>query len=356
MSAVVSITDNGTTATINVNLKEGAATAASVPSLDNLIGGAYVPPTTGEYMPVLAPATGEVIGNVAVSGAEDVEAAVLAARAALPGWRSLTCKSRAAVMFKFQQLMVTHMDELVDLIMLEGGKNRQEAVGDVAKGNETVEWACSMPQLMPGQLLAVSRGITCHDTRDPLGIVTCIVPFNFPSMVPMWTCPIALTAGNCVILKPSEKVPLTMNRISQLLKEAGLPDGVFQIVNGSVPTVNALVDHPDVKAVTFVGSSKVAEIVAKRCRAINKRVLALGGAKNHLVALPDCDAEMCARDIVASFAGCAGQRCMAASVLLLVGDTGDLLDRVCAKAAALVAGQQNGQVTIIIALTSRLYP
>lgn len=177
-------------------------------------------------------------------------------------------------------------------------------------GNETVEWSTSLPQLATGKILEVSKGITCYDHRAPLGVVAAIVPFNFPFMVPMWTIPISLTMGNCVILKPSEKVPMTMTRVAELLTQAGVPPGVFQIVHGAVEVVTAICDHPDIDAVTFVGSSKVAEIVATKCRGHNKRVLALGGAKNHLIALPDCDVGMTTRDIVASFAGCCGQRCM----------------------------------------------
>ena len=173
-----------------------------------------------------------------------------------------------------------------------------------------MEWATSLPQLSVGKILEVSKGITCYDHRSPVGVVAAIVPFNFPFMVPMWTIPISLTMGNCVILKPSEKVPITMDRVSQLLIQAGLPPGVFQIVHGAVDVVNAICENPNIDAVTFVGSSKVAEIVTSKCHSIHKRVLALGGAKNHLIALPDCDIGMTTRDIVASFAGCCGQRCM----------------------------------------------
>ena len=238
---------------------------------------------------VECPGTGEVIGTVAASGASDVDAAVAAAQVAQPRWAAMTSKERAAIMLKWHHLIDENIEELSELLILENGKNKTEAVGDVAKGNETVEWACSMPQLLQGKTLEVSSGVVCSDVRDPLGVVACIVPFNFPAMVPLWTTPIALGAGNCVILKPSEKVPMTMHRIVKLAVRAGMPPGVLQMVNGTVPVVEALCDHPGVKAVTFVGSSRVAEIVAQRCRAINKRVLALGGAKNHLVALPDCD-------------------------------------------------------------------
>ena len=249
--------------------------------------------------------------------------------------------------------MYEHKQALVDAIVLENGKNEAEALGDVAKGLETVEWACSMPQLISGDILKVSRGVTCHDVNEPVGVVACVVPFNFPFMVPMWTVPIALAAGNCVILKPSEKVPLTMQITAHLMKAAGIPDGVFQIVHGDVVAVQSICDHPDIVAVSFVGSSKVAEIVSKRCRALNKRVLALGGAKNHLVALDDCDVEMASRDIVASAFGCLGQRCMAASVLILVGDCEKLLQRVVERASALKAGQKKGQIGPVINAASQ---
>jgi len=211
-----------------------------------------------------------------------------------------------------------------------------------------------MPQQYPGNIAQVSTGIYCQDFREPLGVVSCIVPFNFPVMVPMWTVPIALTAGNCVILKPSEKVPMTMRLVAELLTQAGVPPGVFNMVQGTAEVVNTLCDHPRIPAVTFVGSSRVAELVAQRCRALNKRVLALGGAKNHLVALPDCDAAACARDIVASFAGCAGQRCMAASVLLLVGEQPKLLEQVCELAKKLKPGQKDGEMGPVIDGASKL--
>jgi len=190
--------------------------------------------------------------------------------------------------------------------------------------------------------LEVAGGVECKDYRDPIGVVASIVPFNFPAMVPMWTLPIAIATGNTLILKPSEKVPLTITYMVALFKEAGLPDGVINIVNGGLDAVNGICDHPDIKAVTFVGSSRVAEIVAKRCRNLNKKVLALGGAKNYLIALPDCHVDMTSTDVMKSFAGCSGQRCMAASVLLVVGaakGNNDLIDAVVAKSSALTPGQ-----------------
>ena len=289
----------------------------------------------------------------AMSDGQDVKKAVASASVAFESWSNLTIKTRAGIMMKFHSLVQKHADELAKLIVLENGKNYTEALADVAKGNETVEYACSLPQLAQGKTLEVSRGVMCQDRRDPLGVVACIVPFNFPFMVPMWTTPIALVMGNCVVLKPSEKVPLTMRRVAELMEEAGFPPGVFNMVNGGVEAVNEIIDHPDVKAVTFVGSSPVADIVATRCRNLNKRCTALGGAKNHLIALPDCELESAARDIVVSFAGCAGQRCMAASVLLVVGGGEELLKIVVEKAAALKHGTEPGCMGSVIDANSK---
>lgn len=254
-------------------------------------------------------------------------------------------------MLKFHSLVKDHAQELAELIVQENGKNIVEALADVAKGNETVEYACSLPQLAQGKTLKVSSAVNCMDRRDPLGVVASIVPFNFPFMVPMWTMPIALVMGNTMVLKPSEKVPLTMYRTVELLKEAGVPDGVVNLVQGGRDAVEAIIDHPDVSAVTFVGSSPIAKVVASRCNTLQKRCTALGGAKNHLVALPDCDLEETARDIVVSSAGCAGQRCMAASVLLLVGEGAkqdQLLDLVVEKAKAIEKGVGKGQLGPVI--------
>merc|ERR1719181_1335576 len=211
------------------------------------------------------------------------------------------------------------MDHIVSLVVKEHGKCSAEAKAEVMKGIETLEWATSLPQEIVGRYLEVSRGITCREMRDPIGVVVSIVPFNFPAMVPMWTLPIALGCGNAVILKPSEKVPLTMEYIAGLMKKAGVPDGIFQTLNGTRTTVETLVDHPDVKAVTFVGTSTVAKSLQDRCNALGKRASCLGGAKNHLVILPDADFDMCSSDIMNSFAGSTGQRCMAASVCIQVG-------------------------------------
>ena len=244
--------------------------------LQNFINGEFVPSSGTVAIDVVSPADGKVVSRCPMSTSADVETAVAAGVEAFQSWKTTTIKQRTTILLKFHALVNQHANELAELIVKENGKNITEALADVAKGNETVEWACSLPQLAPGRLLEVSRGIQCCEYRDPLGVVGCIVPFNFPVMVPMWTFPIALTMGNCVILKPSEKVPGAMMRVVELLKEAGLPDGVFQIVHGGVEVVNALCESESVAAVSFVGSSKVAQIVFDKCNATNKRVLALG--------------------------------------------------------------------------------
>ncbi|KAJ8328020.1 hypothetical protein QVD99_006251 [Batrachochytrium dendrobatidis] len=294
------------------------------------------------FLPVTSPATGSVIAHVPLSTVEDVDAAVLSAQTSYESWSSRTVKDRVQILVRFHQLVIKHSKKLAELIMLEHGKTFTEAMGEISKGNETVEYAMSMPQVSQGKILEVSRGVHCHDVRKPLGVVVSIVPFNFPFMVPMWTLPIAIASGNSMVIKPSEKVPLTMSFTMELLKEAGLPDGVVNLVHGTARVVNQLVDHPCVKAVTFVGTSLVAELIYKHGSNLNKRVLALGGAKNHLVAYPDRNLDMAANDIVASFTGCAGQRCMAASVLLTIGVQSDLVAAIVKKASALKPGQAEG--------------
>ncbi|KNE71096.1 methylmalonate-semialdehyde dehydrogenase (acylating) [Allomyces macrogynus ATCC 38327] len=305
--------------------------------LANYIAGARTAPAAGTpTMPVTTPHSGAVIAHVPLSSASDVRQAVEAAAAAFPAWSARTVKDRVQIVLRYHHLVASkYADELADLIVKEHGKTKAEALAEVAKGNETVEYACALPELVSGRIQEVSRGVLCQDRRVPLGVVATIVPFNFPFMVPHWTLPIALALGNTVVLKPSEKVPLTMTRAAEIWAEAGLPAGVLNLVHGTAETVMALVDAPQVQVVTFVGTSRVAEIVHQRACALNKRVLALGGAKNHLVAVPDCNVTMAAQDIVNSFCGCSGQRCMAASVLLVVGDQPALIDAVVAKARAL---------------------
>ncbi len=318
-------------------------------TLCNFVNGEFVSVgSTVATVDVTNPATNEVVCKVPLSTKSDVDAAVAHAQTAFTSWSALTVKARAAVMFKLHHLINENAQELAELIVKENGKNITEALADVAKGNETCEWSCGLPSIAPGRKLEVSRGIHCEEKRVPLGVVGAIVPFNFPLMVPFWTIPISLVMGNVVILKPSEKVPSCMQRVCELFNEAGFPPGVFQMLHGTAEVSGALCEHPDISAISFVGSSKIAEIVKNTCNRVNKRVLSLGGAKNHLIALPDCDTAMAARDITVSFAGAAGQRCMAASVLIIVGSNQTLLDKVVEHTKALKPGQGPGEVGPVI--------
>jgi len=307
--------------------------------LKNYVGGAYQDPLGDRsFLDVTNPADGSVIAKVPLCTSEDVDDAVKVAQVAYKSWSAKTVKTRVQCLFKLKYLMEEAAEELVDIVVMEHGKNRSEAMASLMKGIETLEYACSAPQLIGGRIMDVSTGVQCREIREPLGVVGAVVPFNFPVMVPFWTVPIAIACGNTVVLKPSEKVPMTMNKIADLFRKAGVPDGVFNIVNGGADVVNQLVDHPDVKAFSFVGSTPVAKLLSLRARAIPKKALCLGGAQNLLVVLPDADIEMTTGDIINSFAGSAGQRCMAASVLLFVGEQQKCLDSLCQKAAAVRAG------------------
>ena len=269
-------------------------------------------------MHLINPATGKLL----LSWTPDetgVEKAVAAATAAFPAWSALTHKARGQILFKFRSLCLDkYKQELIDTIVLENGKHVTDATASLLKGIETVEWAVSN-HVGVGSIQAVSTGITCSDRRDPVGVIASICPFNFPAMVPLWTVPILLVLGNCVIVKPSEKVPLTFTLMSRIFLEAGLPSGVLSVVHGGASIVDALIAHRGIAGITFVGSSPVAELVYRKATLEGKRAICLGGAKNHLVLLADADPEMATSDILASFAGSAGQRCMAASVLVTVG-------------------------------------
>ncbi|XP_049848101.1 malonate-semialdehyde dehydrogenase 1-like [Schistocerca gregaria] len=303
--------------------------------VDNWIGGCFVPPKSKEYLSLGCPHSGVIFGSVALSNGEDVEVAVLCAKKVQVSWMERTTKARAEVLFKMRELVGANQQRLVMCIANEHGKTPFEAEAEVLKSIEILGYACSAPQLISGKIQAVSKGVTCFERRDPVGIVASIVPFNFPMMVPFWTVPLALVTGNCVILKPSEKAPQTMKLVAEIFKKAGVPDGVFQIVNGSKNAVEAICDHPDITLVTFVGTSRVAEMVTHRCRLLNKHVLALGGAKNFLVAAQDCHVELTSSNVVSSFTGCTGQRCMAASALIIIGDQAQLLDLIVRKASML---------------------
>ena len=264
------------------------------------------------------PANGAVIAKVPMSGAGEVDLAVREAHAAFPAWAATPIKERVQVFYRYKALLERNIDELTALVTEENGKIASEARAEVLKSAELTEFACSLPQIVTGEVLEVSRGVECRVERFPLGVVAAIAPFNFPNMVPHWSIPNAIALGNTMILKPSELVPLSATRIAELLREAGLPDGVLQVVNGGQEAVEAICDHPGIAAVSFVGSTRVAKIVYRRATSQLKRCLALGGAKNHLIVMPDADLEMASSNIVASMSGCAGQRCMAASVMLAV--------------------------------------
>jgi malonate-semialdehyde dehydrogenase (acetylating)/methylmalonate-semialdehyde dehydrogenase len=315
-------------------------------TLRNVVGGALVD-VDPDLLDVHTPATGAVIARVPLSGRAEVDAAVRAARAALPVWSALPIKERVQVFYRYRTLVEQHLDELSALIVEEHGKVMSEARAEWLKAIELTEFACSLPQIATGSVLEVSRGVECRTERTPVGVVASIVPFNFPSMVPHWTIPNAIALGNTMVLKPSEMVPLSAMRIAELLAEAGLPAGVFNVVHGRRETAEAICDHPDVAAVTFVGSTRGAQAVYRRATANLKRALCLGGAKNHLIVLPDAEPEMTASNITASMSGCSGQRCMAASVMLAVGGDpamDDIVEGVVRHARALVTGRDIGPV------------
>ena len=246
--------------------------------------------------------------------------------------------------FRYKYLLEKHLEELALLCSEENGKTYGESVAEIEKCIELTEFATSLPQLVTGEVLEVSKGVECRTEHVPLGVVASIVPFNFPAMVPNWTIPNAIALGNCMIMKPSEKVPLSCGRLAQLLKEAGLPDGVLNIVHGDVEIVEAICDHPGIQAVSFVGSTKVAKLVYKRATNTYKRCLALGGAKNHLMVLPDAKPEMTAQNVAASMSGCAGQRCMAASAMVGVGNVDHIIDKICEEARKIIPGKNLGAV------------
>lgn len=317
---------------------------ASYVPCHNWIGGQWLPAASGEAIAVENPRHGKPFGQVTMSGAADVDRAVAAAQAAFPGWRDTPIKERVQVLFRLKQLMERDLEELAWLVSHENGKVIAEARADVLKGIECLEYGISLQNMIAGEQLDVSRGINCSTTYEPLGVCAGIVPFNFPVMVPLWMLPQALVAGNCFILKPSEVVPYGAAKLGELLREAGLPAGVYNTVNGGQAAVEAIADHPGIKAVGFVGSTKVARLVYARSTAAGKRALCLGGAKNHLLVVPDADLELTATTVVASAYGCAGQRCMAASTLVAVGEVDRILAGIVDVARKIRLGEDMGPV------------
>ena len=312
--------------------------------VQNYVNGKFVAASTSKTMEVISPLDGNLLSTVPLSTAKDLDEAVKAAKAAFPAWSKTPIKERVQVFFRYKYLLEKHLKELSELVQEENGKTYSEAVAEVEKSIELTEFACSLPQLVTGEILEVSKGVECRTEHVPLGVVASIVPFNFPAMVPNWTIPNAIALGNCMIIKPSEKVPLSTARLAQLLKEAGLPDGVLNIVNGDSEIVTAICDHPGIEAVSFVGSTKVAKIVYQRATQNYKRALALGGAKNHLMVLPDAIPGMTAQHVAASMSACAGQRCMAASAMIGVGNVDSIIDKICEEARKIIPGENLGAV------------
>ncbi|KQR74943.1 methylmalonate-semialdehyde dehydrogenase [Arthrobacter sp. Leaf337] len=307
--------------------------------VEHWINGSYVP--VGERTaPVTNPATGKVTAQVALASTEDSNAAIAAAKAAFPAWRDTSLARRTQVLFAFRELLNSRKDELAAIITSEHGKVLDDALGEVTRGQEVVEFACGIPHLLKGSYTEnASTKVDVHSVRQALGPVAIISPFNFPAMVPMWFFPLAIAAGNTVIIKPSEKDPTAVNWMAELWKEAGLPDGVFNVLHGDKVAVDALLTHPDVKAVSFVGSTPIAKYVYQTATAHGKRVQALGGAKNHMIVLPDADLDLAADAAVNAGFGSAGERCMAISALLAVGDIADdLVAKIAQRANSLRTG------------------
>src|SRR5438034_2949088 len=311
-----------------------------VQTLDNFIGGRWVKARATEFFDVHNPAVGDVIGRTPLSTSADVDAAVDAGRAAFPGWRETPVNARAQALYKFKALLEQHFDELARTVTTEHGKTLDEARGSVRRAIECVEVACGAPSLMMGVGLEdIAKGIDCHVVRQPLGVCAAIAPFNFPAMVPLWFLPFAIATGNTFVLKPSEQVPLSQRRMVDLLQQCDLPPGVVNLVNGGREVVDAICDHPGIRAVSFVGSTPVARHVYQRASHAGKRVQALGGAKNFVVVMPDANLDRSIGVISESFYGCAGERCLAGSMLVPVGEVHEeTRDRMVAAARALKVG------------------
>ncbi len=310
----------------------------------NFYNGRFVDSSAAWTDEVVSPIDGSQLSSVPMSTIDELNAAVASAKAAAAGWAATPIKERVQVFFKYRYLLEKNFDELTALVSEENGKTWDEAKAEVEKSIELTEFACSMPQLVAGEILEVSKGVECRTEHFPLGVVASIVPFNFPLMVPNWTMPNALVLGNTMIMKPSELVPLSCQRMAELLKDAGLPDGVFNIINGGKEIVEGICDHADIEAVSFVGSTKVAKLVYQRSTNALKRCVALGGAKNHLFVLPDANPSMTATNVTASMSGCAGQRCMAASAMLAVGNVDPIISSICDEAKKVVPGKNLGAV------------
>jgi malonate-semialdehyde dehydrogenase (acetylating)/methylmalonate-semialdehyde dehydrogenase len=317
--------------------------AAAVTTVGHFIGGHLRAGSSGRTGPIFNPATGQVTANVSFASQQETQAAIQAARAALPAWSETPALQRARVLFRFKALLDAHIDELASLITSEHGKVLADARGEVTRGIEVVEFACGIPHLLKGEFSDnVGTGIDCWSLRQPVGVCAGITPFNFPAMVPLWMFPVSIACGNTFVLKPSEKDPSCGLRLAELLTEAGLPPGVLNVVNGDREAVETLLTDADVAAVSFVGSTPGARHVYETAARAGKRVQALGGAKNHMVVMPDADAKLAAQALTGAAYGSAGERCMAISVAVAVGDAGD---RLIAELRPLIAALKVGPGT-----------
>jgi malonate-semialdehyde dehydrogenase (acetylating)/methylmalonate-semialdehyde dehydrogenase len=326
-----------------------------IPEVSHWINGKADAATSGRKGAVYNPAAGEVIAEVGFASVEDVDRAVAAANAAAADWRATPLSRRAEVMFHLRELIVRNRSKLAEIISTENGKTIADALGEVARGLENVEFACGIPNLLKGGYTEqASRGVDVYQIRQPVGVVAGITPFNFPAMVPLWMLSTAIACGNAFILKPSEKVPGASVFLAQLAKEAGVPDGVLNLVHGDKVAVDRLLEHPDVKAISFVGSTPVAKYIYETATRNGKRVQALGGAKNHMLVLPDADVAMAADAAVSAGYGAAGERCMAISVVLAVGNVADpLIDAIRERVARIKVGPGSESASEMGPLISR---
>jgi len=315
--------------------------SSQLPIVQHWVAGKMRPGVSGRTADIWNPALGEVQARVALASAAEMSSAIEIAEAAFPAWAATPPLKRARVMFKFKQLVEQEMDSLAATLTAEHGKTIADAKGEIGRGVEVVEFACGIPHLLKGDYTEqVGTGADSWSMRQPLGVVGCITPFNFPAMIPLWMAPMAIACGNCVVLKPSERDPSVSFRLAQLLQQAGLPDGVFNVVNGDKEAVDTLLEHPLVQAISFVGSTRIAEYVYGRGTATGKRVQAFGGAKNHMVIMPDADLDQAADALIGAGYGSAGERCMAISVAVAVGDevADRLVERLAPRIRALKVG------------------
>ncbi|RXK55926.1 CoA-acylating methylmalonate-semialdehyde dehydrogenase [Oleiharenicola lentus] len=325
-------------------MNPSASTAPTLKAVDHYIGGQRLPSSGAAGTTLNSPVDGKPLGLLHPASTAELDQTVAAAQKAFLEWRATPVKERVQPLFRFKQLVEDNIAELSQLVTAENGKTPAESEAGIRKGLEVVEYATSLPQLITGELLEVSSGVDCYTRSYPLGVTAGITPFNFPAMVPFWMFPLAIATGNSFILKPSDQVPFTPLRLAELLSQAGLPAGVFNVLQGGRETVEALLDHRGIAAAAFVGSTPVARTVYARGTAAGKRMLALGGAKNHLVVMPDADPEVTARNVVSSAMGCAGQRCMAASVLLAVGNCDHIIEAIINVARGIRLGQDMGAI------------